>query len=460
MTQIKTKNLRSPISLWVALLSLVVTVYGNPCALAREEEEHYLVVQVTGEVLTREPLEAHWTKVEKGMLLKRGRLIQTTQGASVHLETYGLKQGDEGSLPSVGQTHEKTTGHGKSVLKIGTPMIVRIQPDLYRKVTVSRYFIEDVPALATLHRPKTGPLKALNDAWNKVSLQVTGGSAKKSALLKLAASEDGQVDLSTNAQKIDLISPPPDALMRAPRLPFELQLSWTHPREKVRSYLIYLWQIDRERPPPLSQTKLDRDILLVPTLGEYLVQVTSDDGKWQTDPQVLRVVPMAAKKGEASQGTALTTVGSIRALYPPKSLTIFASRKSALSSGEAGQADLSFQWRLDGAWHAKEFDLVVVDPNGKEVHRSTVKGTKAHVKLPLGDYAWWVEAAVAPRIGSVQDHTSLGIGSRPLAKVAMVRSESRQLFVSQPLEADQRRSWLKARIKDHKPGAIYLSDGL
>lgn len=443
-------------SVWLCSLSFDAIGEGSGIML-------YQVIRVQGVVLTREPLEPVWVPVKKGMYLKEGQLIQTTEGASIALEGDGFTE--EFNSGGLAGSHRQETAaiRRKAVLKIATPMIVRVQRDLYRKVKVARYFIEDVPAMATLHRPKTSPLLSLADAWNRVAIQVKGGRGGKSSLLKLHDREDEGVDLETKGQKIQLLSPPREALMRTARLPLELQLAWSRPTAEVKSYLIYLWKSDAERPAPMAQTDLDYYSILIPSLGEFLVQITSLDGTWQTEAHSVRVVSSDIKNiSSANRANQTPVSGSIRAIYPPKNLTLLTPYGLNINGVEDAVEKMTvlFQWRLEGVVNATEYDLVVVDANGRERIRISTNAMRQSVSLPAGEYSWWVEAPVATLTGSMQEQTSLSIGSRPPSSEARLRSESRQLSIVTGPKPGDREQWVRDRINEEKPGTIYLTDGL
>lgn len=422
--------------------------YTNP-ALAGPKwaNSFYILEDSTGSVLVRGPFSSVWLSPEKGDKIPEGHLLQTLEGAVAKLRYLPA----DGSIESLG---------GSLTLRIDSPIVVRLDRDILRRVTVSTNFVEKLPALDASYRALQAEDFSLKSAWSKVTAAGQAGLSRAGfgSSSESSSKEEKGVQSSVEGRKISILTPYTGQKFSAVNLPQEILIKWKEVGARDIAYRVYFWRSSRQRPAPVGLTRHNEFTVALPVVGKYLLQVTSEDGVWQSE--VHSIVLMQGVGGQFSSDM-VSGPGSkdlvLNILYPSESFEVLSKTEKVVDffrwdKVEDGR-DWYYQWVLQGK-------------NGVEVRRITTSESVVRQEIPAGEYLWHVEAFVRNQTFADSQLLSAPPSARKTSSslkgnfVTRMRSKSRSLRVIQTFEMDQQQKRLSEFIRRGTQGSIYLTEGL
>lgn len=411
-------------------------------------DAYYKVRKTTGLVLMRHPFAFEWTPVGRGAKIREGMLLQTFDRSSVDL-TY------HPGAESLGQFE------GEVGLQISEPIVVRLQPGILRQTKLQRHFVQMVPSFAGQKSVQPAGGQSLREAWSKLSVTMAQRVARSfgGESSSFEAPDTQGVQASVTAKKIEILAPESPLTIRTSQPPYEVMLRWKAPAGKSLSYVVYLWPSTNPRPAPLAETRQDRYTLSLPFPGQYLAQVTSKAGDWQSEPQVLDMfyesLAMAGEGASSSRGA--PTPFLLKRLYPPHSHTVV---------GRQGGSQEFFSWKLTVDHPVTHWEWVLTTSKGHEVRRIATQDPFVRQDIPLGHYRWHVEAILtsaneAPAKMALLETTK----RRPQDgleedQARRVQSDPGALHILQAVQSDPRAKIIRDFLSQGKSGSLYLSEGL
>ena len=439
----------------LAILIGVIAGLASECLLARGNElgsrkgvAFYEVKSVSGDVWRRAPFDYRWYPVEANFRIPEGHLLQTWDGARVKLlyhPAVGAKAGLEGDL----------------TLTIVDPIVIRLQQGILRQIALTRYFSETLPVLSQLQmqQPKQG--FSLRDAWAKVSALGLGGGGKIPGAGKKNQTYKDGVESSIAQQKIKILVPHDPLVVHSTFFPTTVTVRWKPITDKKAHYLVYLWGASKARPSPVGEGRFDRYQLNIPAPGEYLIQVTSLDGVWQSQAQHITVVfdsgsAMANQAEKRSESASNKTL--LQLVYPTDNHQILVTQESI---------EETFRW--DDLVDAQNvtYEFILREGRGEKEWRTRTKEPFTRQKLKIGTYIWSVEASIRNDIRTDQQSfvgTSVTDASQnvnaDVKQALLFRSEARKISVHHGGSEKERISILSDFLSREKSGALYLTDGL
>lgn len=406
----------------------------------------YRVEQVQGTVLVRGPFTPVWEELKVGDLLPEGDLLQTLPGSRVRLRHMSSKK------------KSRAASQGYLTLKIDTPLVVRVDQDIVRKVVITPNFFENLPSLEALHRNLEKETFSLKSAWSKVTATI-GQSVSRlnSKKLDLARSAGGQgVESSIKAGKIDVLTPYNLQTLRVSNLPHDLVMRWKEVAGKNLSFNVYLWQTSGERPAPIGMTRRNQYTHTLPRPGKYYLQITSQDGGWQSEVVTFLVSHssgMLANSGGLGRGS--STRKDLDLQYPPESFEIVAR--------DSGRMEI-FRWEStvqpNGHWL---YEWVLTHADGRIVRRVKTSENLTLQEIPRGEYLWYVEGILD---GEREERSQFGAADRTTkpskhpAPPLKIKSALRSLKVIQTDQEERRRQIVSEFLKGRSHASLYLSEGL
>jgi hypothetical protein len=431
----------------VAFLICLISFTTSATAGSIWADPFYILEDSTGTILVRGPYSTVWLSPEKGDKIPEGHLLQTLDGAIAKLRYVP----SNGSGEALG---------GSLTLKIDTPIVVRLDRDILRRVAVSTNFVEKLPALDATYRELQEEDFSLKSAWSKVTAAGQAGLARAG----LGSSSEGNskeekgVQSSVEGRKINILTPYTGQKFSSLNLPHEILIKWKDVDTRDIAYRVYFWRSSRQRPPPVGLTRRNQFTVALPVLGKYLLQVTSEDGVWQSE--VHSIVLMQGVGGQFRSNVVSASDSmdlGLAILYPSESFEV-------LTRGEKAVDFFRWDKLLDGReWN---YQWVLRGKNGVELRRISTSESFVRQEIPAGEYLWHVEASVRnqaladPQLGSAlpvaRNHSSRLRGNT----VPRMRSKSRLIRVIQTFGADQPQKRLSEFIRSGTYGSIYLTEGL
>ena len=178
------------------------------------------------------------------------------------------------------------------------------------------------------------------------------------------------------------------------KLPSEITVSWVAAPEPGLRYQVYMWLETRPRPAPLALTRFDYHVLPVFEEGDYLVQVMSDDGKWQSTPNRIHIASPFNERIAKLIGNPPRL--PLPLLEPPENFVYITPDLPKM---------ISFHWERgrnpsDGN---QAFEVVLSNMAGKELLRRRTKALMTQLRFTgPGQYRWRVEGLAPSDDGTVQ----------------------------------------------------------
>jgi hypothetical protein len=432
------------------VIVILVNLVNYSCPATADTEltdSYYIVEDFTGSVLLRGPYSPVWESPEKGDRIPEGYLLQTLDGSIAKLR-YVPK---DRSIASLG---------GSLTLRIDTPIVVRLDRDILRQVAVSTNFVEKLPALDAKFSALEAEDFTLQSAWSKVTAAAQAGLSQ--AGLGSSADDNSKdkkgVQSSVEGRKIIILTPYPGQKFRAVNLPQEILVKWKAVDAKDVAYRVYFWRSSRKRPPPVGLSRRNQFTVVLPMVGKYQLQITSEDGLWQSEVHSIELIDgtggQFARVGDNVSGS---VDSGLNLLYPSESFEV-------LSTGDK-VVDF-FRWEMVPDGREWQYEWVLQRKNGVELRRLTTSESFVRQKIPAGEYLWYVEAIVRNQpspnsnFGSVLSSANKYPPRPGREIVSRFRSKPRLLRVIQTVGTEQQQKRLSEFVRSGAQGSIYLTEGL
>lgn len=426
---------------------ICLTSYSNATpAVSNRTGPFYILEDSAGSVLVRGPLSSVWLRPEKDDRIPEGYLLQTLEGAVAKLRYVP----SDGSVESFG---------GSLTLTIDTPIVVRLDRDILRRVNVSTNFVEKLPAIDASYRELQGEDFSLKSAWSKVTAAGQAGLSRAGLGSSEGRSEEGKgVQSSVQGKKINILTPYNGQKFSAVNVPHEILIKWKEVDAKDIAYRVYFWRSSRQRPSPVGLTHRNQFTVALPVVGKYLLQVTSEDGVWQSEVHSILLMQGIGLQFKADVVSAPASIDlGLNIQYPSESFEV-------LSKG--GKVVDFFRWDKVSDGREWYYNWVLQGKNGVELRRISTSQSIIRQEIPAGEYLWHVEAFVRNRgledshLGSASSSARNASSRLGENSVLRMRSKSRFLRIIQIFGVDQQQKRLSEFIRSGTQGSIYVTDGL
>lgn len=364
------------LGLWI-ILQTPGTLWAGPSSrepvkdlgAAPRPQLTFLVLAVSGTVLTRTERSGSWDDVRRGETLHEGQLLQIMENSSLSLRPRTLQKDAVSSLE-------------RADLTLSMPLILRLGPQMLRKVALTRYFLQELPQ-ASLERRDADPTPRaeIGEAWRKIAAVFTRVRGDKAgAVESLSQLESRGFTLSLSAKQLRILTPSPQAVILMHGLPSVIKAAWSEAQGTDQTYKIFFWPTSKSRPAPVALTRATHYQVRVTNPGTFFLQIASDDETWQSRPHVVQV---SIDHGIAHATTSSPFTSGLELTYPPD--------LSVVQTAGA-MAPVSFAWTENRGVETDHMHLVVTAADGREIVRQETR--EPHVEdlvLPVGDYEWYVE---------------------------------------------------------------------
>ena len=353
------------------IISLLALGFSEPLRASADDRVHpilgFIATKVEGHVVTRTANGAQWLPVKKNSFIADYQILQITSDGHIELA--------RAEWNPVTRAKTRLSGDLTGV-SITAPAIIRTGPELLRKIQLSRYFIEDLPA-ASKEALKEPPKLMLEDAWRRVSAIIMKTVPIAGNLLKMPGNE---TQMTGGAGLIKLLVPTDGSYYSREEFPSELNVVWV-PRAAVetkkQSYKVYLWAQGAERGEPAAMTSSESYRLKVPRPGDFLVQVETNDGSAQSRPHHIYLTAPSQMKNLGEPGDLSNSFAA--KLHGPKMGQIIVSPSKSIP--------VRFSWTL---FTPSDQDLILIIKKGEQeiVKRPMGDRLSYNYVLEPGDYSW------------------------------------------------------------------------
>ncbi len=407
----------------ILTLSLSFAILAKPTHVFGPHS--FLVKNVKVPVLAWQPYDSRWSPVELNSRLMESTLVEVENGGSITLEL----DARSGFTDLPGDVLDVT---------LNRPIVLRLDEDVVRRVKFQTYFIPQVPATNKYDiQVKSEVDKVFGEAWDRfVTMMVKEGFHY--SWLRMAVDTDPETSLSLHSQPINLLTPVDNITVMPSNLPFELRINWEKLPDPKTAYEVRVWRFEQVRPAPVALTLDDAYQVKLPTEGGYFVQVTSADGKSQS--QVHRVylsLPLEGRMTDVMTKPPPRT-RPLPLILPPNGFYYYARELPT---------EVTFQWEptLPPVPH-QEFTLLVTDATGTELVRKVTREKQIPLRFSQpGEYHWYVSSMLD------RDGEKIQLSS----EVRTVHIEQKGAI--RALASDLPSAIMK--LIAHPAGVFYLEDG-
>ncbi len=363
-----------PFALALALLCV------SASAKQPETRKRYIVKEVKGRVLAWPPLAPSWREIVQGQVIWEDTLIQVSREASITFEL----------TVTEGFTGIKAES---MIITLNSPVLMRLRENIPRRLVLNDYFIPKLPDMPKDDKGVADLMyESLGEAWERFAVNVLHQDIERKYLKDLKEMPEMESSVSMRAKKIKIYTPAAGALNIVTNLPQEMRITWKKVEEKNVSYGVRVWQVDKARPEPLAYTTSDFYSIKIAKEGKYLVQIQSQDGRWQSEVRQFSMVLPMSGRGEPPS---LTRVNLPLPLTLPPRNFVFHSERMPVS--------VTFEWdRPNAAVGHQIYTFVLSDEKGKELYRRDTSDMTYNLKFTNpGNYRWFIAATPqAPDVDS------------------------------------------------------------
>ena len=354
---------------WIVLFSWIAA-YPCRASLLRK----FGISGVRGTVVAWQPWTSEWRKVKSGDEVWEGTMVQVGADSTF---TFSIVPEMNGRLTASGLRAETLR------ITINSPMVLRIQTDIPRKVTLEDYFIAKLPDVTESDQAHGGQLfNSITEAWNRFAAVVLPQKVKEK-FFDSVLKEQFDATESASAKKIRIYFPVDGSIIVADRLPHEFRIAWRKVSDPDATYGVRVWREEERRPAPLGLTRQDYYAVKVFREGAYYCQVITSDGKWQSDVRRLSVVLPMSNRGYPPN---ITTVNKPLALdLPPKDFIYVTG---------SFPASVSFQWeRPNTAVTEQVYEFSLYNQKGETIFKKRTGELGITTKFgEPGSFKWSVSA--------------------------------------------------------------------
>lgn len=356
--------------LFFILVLFSLSAYGGRLP---EIRKRYFVKEVKGRVLAWPPLSPAWVEVKNGDSIWESTLIQVSKNASITFEltmTEGFKGIQAESM----------------IITLNSPILMRLSENTPRRLTLNDYFIPNIPEPKAETDTLSLMYESFGEAWERFAVNVLKQDIKAKFLKDLKGMPETDSSVSMRAKKIRIYTPAAGALSIVTSLPQEMRITWKHVAEEKMSYGVRLWQPEKPRPEPMAFTTSDFYTVKIEKEGKYLVQIVSQDGRWQSEVRQFSMVLPMSGRGEPPS---LTHVNLPLPLKLPPRNFVFQTQEMPIS--------VTFEWeRPNAAVGHQVYTFVLSDALGKELYRRDTSDMTFNLKFTnAGSYRWFIAATPA-----------------------------------------------------------------
>jgi hypothetical protein len=272
------------------------------------------------------------------------------------------------------------------IITLNSPILMRLRDDVPRRLTLNDFFIPKLPDAKPDKDMLALMYESLSEAWERYAANLLPQALKAKLFEDAKKGESPDATVSMRAKKIRFYTPAAGALSITTSLPEEVRVSWKHIPEQNPNYAVRLWSPDKPRPEPLAFTTQDFYTVKIPKEGTYLVQITTEDGRYQSEVRQFSIVLPMSNRGEPPSLTHVNL--PLPLLLPPKNF-VFHSEQLPVS--------ITFEWdRPNAAQGRQVYTFVLSDQNGKELYKRDLSEMVFHLKFSNpGTYRWFVAASPA-----------------------------------------------------------------
>lgn len=275
-------------SLWLACLWLHIgwtsaLAAGNAAIIsppASGFDQMFVVDEIEGAVLAWRPWDITWSPLRAGDLIADRALIQSLSSAKIFLHRYTIVNQDE---------------DGALMLAMSGPTMLRLHPQIMRKVVLSSFTMDSPPPSASdkLKEKKFPPSVPLIQAWHRargVGAVVTDLKNTLAPMLEPKTSNKSLV-AAGDAAIINITIPKDGSILAIDHAPAEIAIDWqaSHGADSGGGFLVYLWPLSGERDQPIAESSRAPVPITIPAGGGFYLMVTSRDGMVASDRILINV---------------------------------------------------------------------------------------------------------------------------------------------------------------------------
>ncbi len=335
------------------------------CSMLFSAQSKFRVKDVSGDVLVRFPGSVNWEKAEMDSHVPYASLIEIGQNGKIILKL-------------------ETENGTENEISLKSPMVVRLDDNILRKVESESIYIPAIYANNKNSKQKTTAMfNQISDAWQGFSAIMEKKNIPMVSSVFKSIRNATQVVSQTKV--IKLYIPQEQTTIKANGLPLDLKVQWQKVSEEEVVYEIKMWTKKDTTPIPVGRTKDNFYTLHLPIETEYLMQVSTTDGKWKSSVRKVYLTHPIAKMGKDRNIASSGLLAQIPLVLP--------KRGFVLQTGKVKQR-LYFQWEVGPKpAHGRIYSLNILNEKSEVVQ--TIKSENLLVQLSVkdaGKYFWYVES--------------------------------------------------------------------
>jgi hypothetical protein len=366
----------------------------------------YSLKKLEGPALVWVPWASRWTPAKNGDLTP-GSLLQMQEGGSAVIEI----------------RHDPPNAGPVTQLTFNSPLIVRVEPSLTRKVRVSSFFISELPGHIKEEQvnKKGNQTFSLSESWQRFTALFNSkedlGTINR--IGKIAKTKSG-VEQAIATKSLLLYTPKNATITLANKLPVSVRITWEKAEPNLQ-YEVRVWGEGQDQNRPLAITSQDEYLAKIENEGPFYIQIASTDGVYQSFVHRIEVAVSSIYGDERKENVfkdAFTKAQkeeepTFELLLPPDNFSYLRQSEFSL---------LMFTWNApEHIFTPHHYEFVVSDQEGKELSRTKLKTKITYMKFSdPGNYYWSVEAFPSPgdRTGDddgrpfISDHRAIHIISQ------------------------------------------------
>ena len=377
------------------LVTASLCICGSSGLFAKKSRHLVQVLDLKNNVLAKIPGYTEWKYLKKGHKLPFGTLIQVGEKSSITIR-----------FPK--EIVEKYMGVKRNDFILQSPMIVRLEFDLIRKIKINSDFLDQKSLEDLVNSGKIGEGESLflrfKDAMQRSALFSYFGDQERHYSEKVNK-QDVAKEFSFLSQaivgEIKLFYPRDNSLFSSAKLPISINVYWGK-AEGVPSYNLYFWKLGSRRQLYKSY-KRNYTTLTVALPGTYHIQITSKDNSYQS-----KIIRVKAFDYEYIVKMGYFSWGKDHEKQPFKEKFQMFPEEDVIFVNRNANKEIKFCWENNNFYPDQTFKLrIFKDGTFDEPVPIITKETKSRchaVSLSKGRYAWDVTTKIID-LSPIENHT-------------------------------------------------------
>lgn len=349
-----------------------------PMKKSQIKDRNEIVIKATkGPVLIRRPGESDWVPIKDGMRLPFETILKVGDLGEVSLFAKGLELTDKNR-------------ESRSLVTIQEPTTIRLDHDLFRNVPTTKVFVHKQPKTTAASQEDENIADGVwDDLKERFSLVLSTLNLKPEEAPKTAP----QISHAVQHKKLVIFTPEDQEWIQSAQFPYPLKVMWQDVPVKNPRYKIFIWSKEEAQGSPYVYTTATKWEVPIHEYGDYFLQVSTDDDKYQSKPLLIHVATVPRQnKGEEDEEL-LTKDGenantSLELTTPEDNWIVVTPKKSM---------PVEFHWDGPTLDEGSQYHWYLYTAIGKLIDEDVIQRPHVIKNLAPGQYLWAVEQKLITR---------------------------------------------------------------